>query len=70
MRSNLQQAAPERDGDCMGPIVGLKFIHQVLDVEVNRGLRNRHLIRNLFVAIAVSNESENLQLPRCQVVLI
>jgi hypothetical protein len=38
MQSNLQQATPQRDGDCMGPIIGLEFIHQVLDVEVNRGL--------------------------------
>jgi hypothetical protein len=30
MRSDLQQTTPERDGDCMGPIVGLKFIHQFL----------------------------------------
>jgi hypothetical protein len=38
VRSDLQQAARERDGDCMGEIVGLKFIHQVPDVEVHRGL--------------------------------
>src|SRR6266478_3350260 len=69
MRSDLQQATPDRDGDCVGPIVGLKFIHQVLDVEVNRGLRNRQLIRNLLVAIAISNESKNLQLPRREVVV-
>src|SRR6266851_2881218 len=68
-RSDLQQAPPQRDGDCMGPIVGLQFIHQVLDVEVNRGLRNRQLIRNLLVAIAISNESKNLQLPFRKVVV-
>src|SRR6266481_3679778 len=69
MRSDLQQAAPDRDCDCMGPIVCLKFIHQVLDVEVNRGLRNRQLIGNLLVAIAISNESKNLQLPGRKVVV-
>jgi len=37
----MQQAASERDCDCVGPIIGLKLIHQILDVEVNRGLRNR-----------------------------
>ena len=69
MPSDLQQAAPERDCDCVGPIVGLKLIHQVLDVEVNRGLRNRQLIRNLLVAIAISNESQNFQFPRREFVI-
>ena len=36
-RSDLKHAAPERDDDYMGPIVGLKSIHQILDVKVNRG---------------------------------
>jgi hypothetical protein len=49
MGSDLQQAAPERDGDCMGPIVGLKFIYKVLDVEVDRSIGNRQLIRNLLL---------------------
>ena len=40
MPSDLQQAAPDGDGDRMGPVVGLKFIHQVLDVEINGCLRN------------------------------
>ena len=69
MRSDLQQAAPERDGDCMSPIVGLKFVHQVLDMEINRALRNRKLIGNLLVAIAIANESKNLQFPRRKVVV-
>src|SRR5580700_4648833 len=53
----------------MSPIIGLKFIHQVLDVEVNRGLRDRQLISNLLVAIAIANESKNFQLPRRKVVV-
>ena len=69
MRSHLQQAAPNRDGDCMGPIVGLKFIHQILDVEVNRGFGDRQVICNLLVAITISNKSNNLQLPRRKVVV-
>lgn len=40
-RSDLQKAAPQRDRDCMRSIVGLKFLHQVFDVEVNGGLGNR-----------------------------
>ena len=37
-RSDLQKAAPECDGDRVRSVVSLKFIHQVLDVEVNRVL--------------------------------
>jgi hypothetical protein len=37
-RSDFQKAAPERDGDCMSSVVRVKFIHQILDVEVNRVL--------------------------------
>src|SRR5437016_413760 len=47
----------------MGPIIGLQFVHQVFNVEVNGGLGNRKLIGNLFVAIAIANEAEHLQLP-------
>ena len=40
-RSDLQKATPQRDRDCMRSIVGLKFLHQVLNVEVNGGLGDR-----------------------------
>src|SRR5260370_7947019 len=53
----------------MRSIVGLKFLHQVFNVKVNRGLGNRKLIGNLFVAIAISNEAKNLQIPRRKVLV-
>jgi hypothetical protein len=53
----------------MRPIVGPEFVHQVLDVKINRVLRNRQLIGNLFVTMTVSNESENFQLPNCKIVV-
>src|SRR5260370_22204623 len=53
----------------MGSIVGLKFVYQVLDMEINRGLCNRKVIGNLLVAIAIANESKNLQLPLRKVVV-
>ena len=67
MRSDLQQATPQRDGDCMRPIVGLKFVHQILNMKVNSSVRNRQLIRNLLVAIAIPNEPEHLQFPGCKI---
>ena len=38
-------------------------------MEVNSSLRNRQLIRNLLVTIAISNESKNLQFPRREVIV-
>src|SRR5260370_7006105 len=39
-------------------------------MKVHGSLRNCQLIRNLLVAIAIANESKNLQLPRRKVVVI
>ena len=40
MRSHLHQATPNRNGNCVGPIIGPQLVHKVLDVEVNRRLCN------------------------------
>ncbi len=36
--SDLQQATPQRDGDGMRSIVGAQFLHQILDVKIDRVL--------------------------------
>src|SRR5260370_42641757 len=69
MESDLQQATPKCEGDCMGAIVGLKSMHRVLNVESNCGFRDRQLVRNRLVAMAIANESKNLQLPLRKVVV-
>src|SRR5258708_3234553 len=69
MRSHLKQAPPHRNGYGVRPIVGSQLVDEVLDVEVNRGLRNRELICNLLVAMAIANESKNLQFPRRKIVV-
>src|SRR5260370_20933599 len=69
MRSHLKQTSADRNRHCMRPIVGSQLVHEVLDVEVNRGLRNREMIFNLLFAMAISNESKNLQLPRRKIVV-
>jgi hypothetical protein len=61
MRSDLQQAPSDSDGDRMGPIVGPQLVHEVLDVEVNSSLGNCQLIGNLLVAVAISDGPEHLQ---------
>ena len=53
----------------MRPIVGPEFVHQVLNVKINCVLRNRQLIGNLLVAMTISNESENFQLPSRKIVV-
>jgi hypothetical protein len=62
VESDLQQAAADRNGHRMRSVIGPQLAHHVLNVEVDSGLCNRQLIRNLLVAITVSNEPEHLQL--------
>jgi hypothetical protein len=52
--ANLQQAAPEPDGDRMRPIVRLELVHQIFYMKIDRVFRDRELIGNLFVAVAVT----------------
>jgi hypothetical protein len=69
MSSDLKQASPDRNGYRMGPIVGPELIHEILDVEIDRGLRDGQFIGNLFVAMAVSNESKDFQFSRRKIVV-
>src|SRR5258708_29333644 len=62
IRSDFKQPAAEGNGHRMRSVVGTQFVDEVLDVEVNRGLRDRELIGNLFVPIAIANEPQHLQL--------
>src|SRR5580692_1952462 len=61
-QSNLENAAPDRDGHRMSPVVGLQAAHNVLDVEVHGSLRNAELRGDLLVLRTVLNQSENLNL--------
>ena len=54
--SDVQQAAPQRNGYRMGPVISPKLAHQVLNMETDRGFRDQQSIGNLLVPIAVSNE--------------
>src|SRR5260370_35310892 len=63
MRSNLKQPTPQCNSDRVGAVVGSQFVHEVLDVEVCGGLRDRQLIGNLLVAISISDEPEHVQFP-------
>jgi hypothetical protein len=65
IRSNLKQPTPERNGDRVRSVIGPQLFHEVPDVEVNGSLGNCQLIGNLLVAIAISDEPEDVQLPRC-----
>jgi hypothetical protein len=56
----MEQATPQRNGHRMSPIIGLKLVHDILDVKVYGGLGNRKLISNLLVAISVADEFQNL----------
>src|SRR6202451_3365103 len=69
MKSDLKQSAPYRNSYGVRPIVGSQFVHKILNVEIDRGLRNRKLIGNLLVPITISNEPEYLQLANRQIVI-
>jgi len=47
----VQQPASQRDGDGVGAIVRAELVDQVLDVEVDGGLRNPQFIGDLFIAM-------------------
>src|ERR1700692_1232304 len=67
VESDLQQATPERNGDRVGPVIGAELVHEILDVEVNGGLRYCELIGDLLVAIAISDEPKYFQFPGRQI---
>src|SRR5215472_1103040 len=53
----------ESNGYRVRPIIRSQLVHQVLDMKIDGRLRNRQLIRDLFIAIAVSDQPENFELP-------
>jgi hypothetical protein len=63
----LKEATPESNGDRVRSIVGAELVHEILDVEVNRGLCDCELIGNLLVATAVSDEPKYFQFPGRQI---
>jgi hypothetical protein len=60
----MENAAPERDGNGVGPIVGLKFVYQIFDVKVDRSLGNCQFVRDLLVAVTIPDEPQDFQLSR------
>jgi len=55
----MEQATTQGNGHRMSPIIGLKLVNDILDVEVYGRLGNRELIGNLLVAISVADQFEN-----------
>src|SRR5215469_5294811 len=60
--SDRQQAAPHCNRYRVSPVIRPKLAHQILDMKIDRGLGNCQLIRNLFIAITVSNEPQHFKL--------
>lgn len=63
----MKKATPDRNGYRVGPVVGSQFVHQVLDMKVHRGLRNAELVGDLFVAVTVPDQPQNVQFPASEV---
>jgi hypothetical protein len=68
-KSDFKQPTSKCNGYRMRPIIGAQFVHEVLDVEIDGCFRYSQLIRNLFVAIPITDESEHLQLPGRKILL-
>jgi hypothetical protein len=67
LRLNIQQAAPDGDGDGVRPVVRSEFLDQILDVEGDRRLSNPQLARDLFVPMAIADQPEHIHLTRRQI---
>ena len=57
-----QQATLDSERDGVGAIVRTELLHEVADVEVDRGLGDAKLVGDLLVAMAVTDEAEDVEL--------
>ena len=60
--SDVEQTTPDGNRYGVRTIIGSQLVHEVLNMKVDCSLRDRQLISDLLVTVAVSNESEHLQL--------
>ena len=56
--SELQKTSSNRDCDSVRAIVSLQFVNQVPDVKVDSCLSNAQPVGNLFIPMAISNQSK------------
>src|SRR5262245_31340038 len=64
--SDRKQTAAHRDRDRMRTVVGAQFVHEILDVEIDRVLGDRELVGDLLVLVAVSYQAKHVELPARQ----
>src|SRR5215475_1691393 len=67
--SDLQETPTEGNRDRVRPVIRSQLVHQIFDMKIDGRLRNRQLIRNLFIAIAVSNQAENFEFPIREIIV-
>src|SRR6266567_9228539 len=60
---HFKVASPQGNGYCVCPIICVKLIHEVLYVEIHRGLSDRESVGYFLVSKAVADEREHLQFP-------
>ncbi len=53
----------------MGTVVRLQFVHEILDVEIDRCLSDAKFICNLFVSVPIPNQPKDVQFPCGQLLL-
>jgi len=68
-RSERKHSPANGDGYGVCPIVGTQLADDILNVKINGRFRNRQLIGDLFVAIAVPYQAQNFDLAVRQILL-
>ena len=62
--SGLEQTTPSRNRHGMRPVIRPELLNQILNMKVDRALRDRQSIGNLFISVSVPDQLQNLRFPR------
>src|SRR5579862_7664112 len=65
----MKDAAPERDGDCLGAIAGAQLREKIPDVHFDRVFGYRQLGRDLLVALSGGDKLQDFEFARAELVV-
>src|SRR5688572_29059310 len=60
----LDDAAPHADGDGVGAVAGPQFLHDVLDVDLDRLFRDEELLGDVAVPVPARDGAQDLDFAR------
>ena len=59
----VDDSPTQADGNCLGPVTGAQFIHDVFDMNLDRFLGDEELLRDVPVPVSPCDLTEDLYLP-------